>query len=95
MTNLGRNHKCSQRLILKGKTKKEKAQTDYMGEVLQNIKETYLTALPGSPVVKTLLPMQRVPVRFLVRELRSHIPCGQKTKHTEQKQYCNKFNKDF
>ena len=95
MTNLGRNHKCSQRFILNGKKKKDKAQTDFMGEVLQNIKETYLSDLPGSPVVKTSLLMQGVPVRFLVRELRSHIPYGQKAKNIEQEQYFNKFNKDF
>ena len=84
------------KIYFKRKKKKDKAQADFMNEVLQNIKlETYLRALPGSPVVKTSLPMQGVPVQFLVRELRSHIPCGQKTKNIEQKQYCNKFNKDF
>ena len=84
------------KIYFKRKKKKDKAQEDFMDEVLQNIKlETYLRALPGSPVVKTSLPMQGVPVQFLVRELRSHIPCGQKTKNTEQKQYCNKFNTDF
>ena len=34
----------------------------------------------------------------LVRELRSHMPQGQKEKkpkNLKQKQYCNKFNKDF
>ena len=40
------------------------------------------------------LPMQGVQVRSLVGELRSHVPHSQKTK-TKQKQYCNKFNKDF
>ena len=30
-------------------------------------------------------------VRFLVGELRSHMPCGQKAK-IKQKQHCNKFN---
>ena len=37
-------------------------------------------------------------VRSLVGELRSHMPSGKtKTKnpeHKQQKQYCNKFNKD-
>ena len=50
---------------------------------------------PGSPVVKTCLVMQRVWIQFLVWELRSLVPCGQKTKMVKQKQYCNKFNKDL
>ena len=33
-------------------------------------------------------------IQFLVRELRSYMPLSHKTK-TKQKQYCNKFNKDF
>ena len=37
------------------------------------------------------LPMQGVQVQSLVRELRSH----EKIKHRKQKQYYNKFNKDF
>ena len=37
------------------------------------------------------LPMQGVQVQSLVRELRSH----EKIKHIKQKQYYNKFNKDF
>ena len=49
---------------------------------------------PGAPVVKTVLPMQGVWVRSLVRELRSHMPHGKK-QNAKQKQYCNKFNKDF
>ena len=32
--------------------------------------------LPGGPAVKTLLPMLEVRVRSLVREVRSHMPCG-------------------
>ena len=39
------------------------------------------------------LPIQGVQVRSLVGNLRSHMPRSQKTK--KQKQYCNKFNKDF
>lgn len=31
----------------------------------------------------------------LVRELRSQVPHGQKTKNGKRKQFCNKFNKDF
>ena len=41
------------------------------------------------------LPMQRVRVQSLVGELRSHVPCDQKTKTEKQEQYCNQFNKDF
>ena len=40
------------------------------------------------------LPMKRVWVRPLVRELRSHMLHGQNNKKTQQ-QYCNKFNKNF
>ena len=39
--------------------------------------------------------MQGVWVQFLVRDLTSHMSSGQKTKNIEQKQYCNKFNKDL
>ena len=38
--------------------------------------------------------MQGVQVWSLVGELRSHMPSSQK-KPIKQKQYCNKFNKDF
>ena len=41
------------------------------------------------------LPKQEVQVRSLVGELRSHVPYGpphKKSKHKQQKQYCNKFN---
>ena len=41
------------------------------------------------------LPMQGVRVRSLLRELRSHMPRGQENQNIKQKQYCNKFNKDF
>ena len=45
------------------------------------------------------LLMLGVWVRSLHRELGSHVPCGQKKNKTKQnikqKQYCNKFNKDF
>ena len=34
----------------------------------------------GSPVVKTMLPQQRVQVRSLIGELRSHMPHSQKKK---------------
>ena len=32
---------------------------------------------------------------FLVRQLRSHMPCGQKHQNIKPKQHCNKFNKDI
>ena len=35
---------------------------------------------PGGPVVKIRLPMQEVQVQSLVRELRPHMPRGQKHK---------------
>ena len=34
------------------------------------------------------LPMQGVQVQFLARELRSHMPCGQKNQNAKQKQNC-------
>ena len=44
-----------------------------------------------------LLPLQRVWDPSLLGELRSYMPPGQKKKkqNIKQKQYCNKFNKDF
>ena len=48
--------------------------------------------IQGVNTVVSHLPTQGVRVRSLLRELRSHMPCGQKIK---QKQYCKKFNKDF
>ena len=44
------------------------------------------------------LPMQGLRVRSLVRDLRAKIPyaaLAKKPEHKQQKQYCNKFNKDF
>ena len=41
------------------------------------------------------LPMQGLWVPSLLRELRSHVPPGQKHQNIKQKQYCNKFYKDF
>ena len=41
------------------------------------------------------LPRQRMWVRSLVREISSHMPRRQKNQNIKQKQYCNKFNKDF
>ena len=65
--------------------------------------KTYSGHLPGSPVVKTSpSSVGEVPVQSLVRELKSHLSQDQKTKSerpknqkVKQKQYCNKFNKDF
>ena len=45
--------------------------------------------------LRILLPMQGLQVRSLVGELRSHMPQSQKNQNMKQKQYCNKFNKDF
>ena len=41
--------------------------------------------------------MQGVWVGSLIRELRSHLPCGQKkkTQNIKERQYCDKFNKDL
>ena len=41
------------------------------------------------------LPKQGAWVQSLVREMRSHMPHGQKYQNIKQKQYCNKFNEDF
>ena len=49
-------------------------------------------------MVKTWVLRQGIKVLSLVEELRSHLPCGPKKEKTiffKQKQYCNKFNKDF
>ena len=49
---------------------------------------------PGSPVV-TILPSNAGGAGLIPDgDLRSHMPCSQRTK-TKQRQYCNKFNKDF
>ena len=45
--------------------------------------------------LRLCLPIQGVQVQSLARELRSHIPQGQRVKNIKQKLYCNKFNKDF
>ena len=39
--------------------------------------------------------MQGLRVWSLVGDLKSHVPHGQKKQNIRQKQYCNKFNKDF
>ena len=39
--------------------------------------------------------MKGVWVRGPGGELRSHMPLSQKNQNLKQKQYCNKFNKDF
>ena len=41
------------------------------------------------------LPRQQVWVRCLLGELRFHMRSSQKNQNIKQKQYCNKFNKDF
>ena len=56
------------------------------------------TSIGIFPVVQWLrlhLPTQRVRLRSLVRELRFHMPHGQKQTTTKTyNQYCNKFNND-
>ena len=49
---------------------------------------------PGDPV-KTSPSNAGVAGGSLVSKLRSHMPHGQKSQNIKQKQYCNKFNKDF
>ena len=41
------------------------------------------------------LPKQGAWVQSLVREMRSHMPRGQKYQNIKHKQYCNKFNEDI
>ena len=49
--------------------------------------------LPSGSVVKPSPSSAEVVAHFLVKELRSHMPCGQKTNTEKQKQCYNKFNK--
>ena len=52
----------------------------------------------GTSLIQSLrlhLPMQGVQVLSLVRDLRSHMIGSPKNQNVKQKQYCNKFNKDF
>lgn len=53
------------------------------------------TSLAAHWLQLVLLQCRNVAVQFLVWELRSPVPCGQKTKMVTQKQYCNKFNKNL
>ena len=61
------------------------------------VKSILFRDFPGGPVVKTSASNAEVggQDQFLVRELRSHILWGQNAKTPKQKQYYNKFNKDF
>ena len=43
--------------------------------------------------LRLCLPIQGIQVQSLVQDLRSHI--GASTQNIKQKQYCNKFNKNF
>ena len=52
-------------------------------------------SFPDGPMVESLPSIQEVQVWSLVRELKSHITCSQKTKKNKHKQYCKIFNKDF
>ena len=55
----------------------------------------YCMDFPGSPVVKILHSNAGGAGSIPVRELRSHMTHGQKKQNIKQKQYRNKFNKDF
>ena len=60
----------------------------------ETLKQSFQTSL----VVQWLRlcsPVQGVQVRSLVRKLRSHMPVAKTPKNIKQKQYRNKFNKDF
>jgi len=62
------------------------------------IPETKLNSrdFPGGPVIKTSSSNAEVQVPSLVRELRTHISWGQKTKTENRNSIVyNKFNKDF
>ena len=50
---------------------------------------------PGGPRVKTLPSNAGGGGSIPIRELRCHMPPGWKKQNIKQKQYCNKFNKDF
>ena len=59
-------------------------------------KSNNLGTSPGVQWLRLCLPMQGVWVHSLVEGLRSHMPWGQKkTQSIWQKQYCNRFSKDF
>ena len=49
----------------------------------------------GKPVLRLHLSIQGVQVQFLVGELKSHMAWGQKNQNIKQKQYYDKFKKDF
>ena len=59
---------------------------------LKNIPHTDFS---GSPVVKTVLSNAGSAGSIPGQGPRSHMPHSQKTKSMKQKQYCDKFNKDF
>ena len=50
---------------------------------------------PGGPVVKTLPSNSGGEGSIPGRELRFHMPGAKILKNIKQKQYCNRFNKDF
>ena len=107
--------KCNLYLIgiPEGKERKGQMQGEMMTEKLPNmtkgIQEFQCWDFPAGPVVKACLPMQGIRVPSLVRELGSHMTCGQnktkknikhrskKKKHQniKQEQHCSKFIKDL
>ena len=61
-----------------------------------NTIKTWVRGFPGSSLLKTWPSGAGVWVQSLIGELRSHMSWGQKKKKQQkQKQYCNKFIKDF
>ena len=49
------------------------------------LKSTHIWDLPGSPVVKTVIPLQGASVLSLMREIRSHMLHGSDKKRKEEK----------
>ena len=67
-------------------------------QMLQSFSSYSLNAQKGDSLAVKLrlhLPMQGVQVGSLVGELRSHMAYCPRNQNIKQKQYCNKFNKDF
>ena len=72
------------------------AQEIYRGKINAKIStRTFPGTSLGVQWLRLHLPMHGMQVQSLVGQLRSHMPWGQKKKDIKQKQYCNKFTKDF
>ena len=59
------------------------------------IKIYLLRDFPGGRWLRLHFPIPGVQVCFLIREVRSHMPWQPKRQNLKQKQYYNKFNKNF